>query len=133
MEGHGLRLLIRWKDGSADDITLPRQATTGRHWLPSETDSLLSLIDNQATQLEIASEFPNRQWRLIRNKVLSIRGKGVLRPRPKPIKDNESYLDYLKRVEGASLVDMGFVTGSATPLPCPGERSLPYMLRGVTP
>lgn len=57
----------------------------------------MDLIDEGASQIEIAHQFPMRKWKMIRRKVWSIRRKGSLKPRPKPIKDQETYLDYLAR------------------------------------
>lgn len=111
IEDHGLHLVIRWKDESKDEIFLPRQATTGTCWLPWETERLMELIDIGASQVEIAREFPTRKWSLIRNKVYFTRGEGTLKPKPKPIKDRETYLDYLTRIGDDSLEDISFEDG----------------------
>ncbi|KAA3663692.1 MAG: hypothetical protein DWQ04_09530 [Chloroflexi bacterium] len=114
--GHGLHLKVFWKDDSCDEITLPRQATTGTNWLPEETALFLELVSTATSQIEIAREFPNRKWAHIRNKHWHERGKGsgaALRFRPKPIKDNESYEDYLRRTKNDdSFVDTGSVSCS---------------------
>jgi len=98
VEVHGLQVTVRWKDGSADQIILPRQATTGTQWLPSELEQLLSMVDAHCAAIEIARAFPNRTWAMIRNKVYRHRGKGSLKLARKPMKDNENYWDYAERV-----------------------------------
>jgi len=114
VEDHGLCLVVHWKDSSSDEITLGRTATTGKPWSPSETDRLLELIDINASQVEIASEFPDRKWNLIRNKAWYLRGRGVLQPKPKPIKDQETYWEYLERVGEDSLDSIDSVACSVS-------------------
>ena len=75
IDGHGLQLVIHWRDGSSNEVTLPRQATRGNDWLPSETLRLFELLDGGAPQIEIAREFPDRKWKDIRNKIWRVRGK----------------------------------------------------------
>jgi hypothetical protein len=97
VEEHGLRLVTRWRDDSYDEITLPRQATNGTQWLPTETARLLELVDAGASQTEIAAEFPDRKWKYIHYKVWSLRGRSSLKFRPKLIKDSETHKDYIAR------------------------------------
>jgi DNA invertase Pin-like site-specific DNA recombinase len=111
---HGLRLIVRWRDNSTDEVSLGRTATNGKPWSPRDTARLLELIDASAPQIEIASEFPDRKWSLIRNKAWSLRGRGVLQPRPKPIKDQESYWEYVERVGEEPVDSMDSVTCSGT-------------------
>lgn len=110
--GHGLHLVICWRDTKTDEITLPRQSTTGTNWLPEETAWLLELLETAEAQLEIAQAFPNRKWKDIRLKVAHATGESSkLKFHPKPVKDDESYHDYLRRIgvnsEIDSLADMG--------------------------
>jgi DNA invertase Pin-like site-specific DNA recombinase len=110
--GHGLHLVICWRDNKTDEITLPRQSTTGTNWLPEETERLLELLGTAETQMEIAQEFPGRKWKDIRLKVAHETGESSkLKFRPKPIKDDESYQDYLHRTgldsDADSFTDMG--------------------------
>jgi hypothetical protein len=109
-EKHGLRLRVVWKDQTADEIVVYRQATTGRLWTAQEAARLFELIDRGAAQMEIAREFPTRKWSLIRNKVWSVRGSNSIHFDRKPIKDGETYLDYRKRMENGALEDVGSVT-----------------------
>jgi DNA invertase Pin-like site-specific DNA recombinase len=128
--GHGLQLVICWKDNKTDEITLPRQSTTGINWLPEETKRLLELLDTAETQIEIAQEFPERKWKDIRLKVAHATGESSkLRYRPKPVKDNESYKEYLQRVGNNddldSLTAMGSGMCSETGRPGGPVRSRP--------
>ncbi|MEZ4678183.1 MAG: recombinase family protein [Caldilineaceae bacterium] len=94
--GHGLYLVIKWKDDTTDEILLPRQATTGTCWLPHEVELLLSLVDSGASQYKIAKAFPHRKWEMIRGKYVAETGK-PLKFKPKRIKDKETISDYLER------------------------------------
>lgn len=117
VENHGLHLVIKWKDRSVDEILLPRQATTGICWLSWETERLLELIESNASQIEIAKEFPTRKWTMIRDKVSRISGCGSLKPKPKPIKDQETYMDYLTRTGHDSLGELSSEDGFSTNCP----------------
>lgn len=103
---HGLLLVVRWKDNSDSEFTLPRKTNRGTNWLEDDLRRLFILIENKASQVEIAREFPNRKWESIRDKVWRMRGSGSLVVNPKPIKDNETFWDYLKR-EDISLDSIG--------------------------
>lgn len=50
-------------------------------------------------QVEIAAALPTRNWRAIRIKIYEIIGFRRFHISPKPIRDAETYQDYLKRVE----------------------------------
>lgn len=102
LEGQAVRLIVEWRDGSTDEVSLARQGTTYLQWLKTEEARLFSLVDEGASQLEICSVFPNRTWDAIRQKVWSVRGKGSLQVSPMPIKDDETYTDYLKRTSGST-------------------------------
>lgn len=99
VEKHGLRLVIRWRDETADEIVLARQNTTGIQWLPSEIEVLRSLVERNASQVEIAQTFPERQWQSIRYKLFQHFGKGTACVHPKPIKDDETFEDFQKRID----------------------------------
>jgi DNA invertase Pin-like site-specific DNA recombinase len=114
MPAHALRLTVYWKDGTSDEMVLPRQATTGTCWLPEETQELLRLVESGASQIEIAQTFPERKWKAIRLRYWRETGSGAeLTFRPKPIKDEESFLDYLERT-GQSFGDGGSAACSET-------------------
>ena len=125
LEGHGLNLVVRWKDKTSDEIALPRQATTGDNWLPEQTGFLLHLVEMGATQLKIARAFPDRKWTSIRMKYWRERGgSSELRLRPKPIRDQETYRDYLERtgqvndaLSDNSFTDYGFGNSSRNRTP----------------
>ena len=104
VEGAGIRLVIHWRDMTSSEIILPRQASNGVEWLPSESKRLFALVDAHASQIEIAQAFPQRSWRLIRNKVYWERGKGALEVSPKLIGDEETYNMYLTRCKSAPAI-----------------------------
>ena len=117
VEGHGLHLVICWKDKKSSEITLPRQATIGNNWLPEQVELLFELVRTEASQIEIAREFPERKWQYIKGKYRKSGGGSEINRRPKPIKDVESYYDYLERTgkqdDTNSLLSMGSVTHSS--------------------
>ncbi|MBA3869513.1 MAG: recombinase family protein [Anaerolineae bacterium] len=100
LEGQAICLQIEWRDGSTDEVSLARQGTTYLQWLKTQEEHLFHLVDDGASQLEIAASFPNRTWDAIRQKVWAVRGKGSLQVSPLPITDTETYGDYLKRTNG---------------------------------
>jgi hypothetical protein len=96
---HGLHLVIYWRDRSIDELTVARQSRTARDWLDSEIETLLSLVDREATQLEFAATFPDRNWQSIRHRLWKIYGQGgVDEIDPKPIHDHETYPMYFARI-----------------------------------
>ena len=77
-------------------------------WLNEEVSLLIDLINNGATQIEIASTFRDRTWDGIRRKATKVMGKVLQGIDPKPIKDTETYEDYLERKdEGQKQADSG--------------------------
>jgi hypothetical protein len=102
IERQGVILVLHWRDGSTDTITLPRQASTGNNWLQSEIDELLALVDADAPQVEISAAFPDRAWKDIRQKLYDLRGKGSYHVDPKPVRDKETYDMYLERTQNAT-------------------------------
>jgi len=100
LEGQAIRMMVEWRDGSTDEVSLARQGTTYLQWLKTHEARLFDLVDEGASQLEIAAAFPDRTWDAIRMKVWGVRGKGSLQVSPLPMKDAETYRDYLKRTNG---------------------------------
>jgi hypothetical protein len=90
---------IEWRDNSFYEFVLPYRSDTWMLWLPSEIDMLKKLLESDATQVEIAAALPTRNWRAIRIKIYEIIGFRRFHISPKPIRDAETYEDYLKRVE----------------------------------
>ena len=112
-EGHGLHLTVRWRDNSSDGLLLPRQATTGTHWLPLEVERLRALVSSGAGQVEIARAFPTRKWAMIRDKYWRLGADtSKLSFRPREIKDSETYHDYVQRSGGRGLAHMDSVSCS---------------------
>jgi len=105
------RLTIVWRDGSKDDAPLRWTHQYGSGWLPEERDRLVQLIRQGATQIEIAKEFPTRSWQAIVASARVATGK-YLRARPRHIKTQETYEDYLARINstGLSASDSGSMT-----------------------
>jgi hypothetical protein len=90
---------IEWRDNSFYEFVLPYRSDTWTLWLPSEIDMLKELVESEATQVEISAALPTRNWRAIRIKIYEIIGFRRFHISPKPIRDAETYEDYLKRVE----------------------------------
>lgn len=101
-----LRLNIHWRDNSVNQVLVRSNASHTPHWLPDETERLLELYDNDVSQIEIAREFPDRDWNSIGNKLYRLRGTTTLRHNAKPIKNRETYQDYLDRVGDNILANM---------------------------
>jgi len=92
---------IRWRDESVDEFVLPWSAKSWTLWLPAEVETLRKLIEQKATQEEISAALPNRNWRAIRIKAYEIIGKRSFHISPKPIREDETYADYIERMERA--------------------------------
>jgi hypothetical protein len=90
---------IRWRDESLDEFVLPWSAKTWTLWLPEEVETLTQLIEAKVTQEEISAALPNRNWRAIRIKAYEIVGKRSFQISPKPVREDETYADYLERME----------------------------------
>ena len=57
------------------------------------------LLEEGASQVEIMAVLPKRNWRAIRIKIYEIIGERKFHISPKPIRDKETYEDYMARVE----------------------------------
>lgn len=62
-----LTLVIYWREGSADILTIGKKASSGHAWTPWELERIRTLVSANAGQLEIAAAFPYLKWRQIRN------------------------------------------------------------------
>ena len=104
----GLMLQIKWRDQTTDEVMLIRQSGAARDWLMSEVQELLDLLDNDASQVEIAAAFPDRTWEAIRHRIWEVRGGGAVdHIDPKPIHDRETYTDYVERISGDTVRKAG--------------------------
>lgn len=103
LSDRGVKLLMRWRDSSSDLVEIPRKGTTYTQWLASESSRLIELLEQNAAQVEIAAAFPTRKWAIIRTKIQTLEKRFSPFFAPKPIKDRESYSDYLKRLERIKL------------------------------
>ena len=92
-------VLIRWRDNSTDEFTLPYRSNTWELWASAEIEHLRQLIEENADQVQIATALPNRNWRAIRIKAYEILGERKFHISPKPIRDKETFEDYQIRVE----------------------------------
>lgn len=90
---------IHWRDKSIDNFVLPWSAKTWTLWLPEEVETLTQMIEAKATQEEISVALPSRNWRAIRIKAYEIVGKRSFQISPNPICEDETYADYLERME----------------------------------
>lgn len=94
-----LTFTIYWQDGSTDQLEIGRVATTGIPWYPQDNELLIKIMEEGADQLEVARTFPHRSWHAIYNKYKRLTGKSLTwGKRRNPIRKNESYEDYLKRI-----------------------------------
>jgi DNA invertase Pin-like site-specific DNA recombinase len=96
-EGHQLQIIVHWRDGNTDEVMLARSGTTYNGWLKSQEERLFALVDEGASQIEICAIFPYRKWKSIRDKVYYERGSASLQLSPLPIREEETYSDFVKR------------------------------------
>ncbi len=114
-KGQGLHLKVRWRDNGFDELHLRRQSRTGLFWTPDEIERLHTLVASGAGQIEIASAFPDRIWKVIKGKYKrDMEGKASLKLRPKPIRDRETYGDYLARSQNDIVERVGSEDGPMT-------------------
>lgn len=92
-------IVIHWRDNSTDEFVLPYRADAWVLWTPAEVDQLRQAVEAGASQVEIAASVPTRNWRAIRIKIYEIIGERKFHISPKPIRDKETYEDYMARVE----------------------------------
>jgi hypothetical protein len=92
-----IRAYLRQKHNKPE--FLPWSAKTWTLWLPAKVETLQQLLESKATQEEISAALPNRNWLAIRIKTYEIVDKRLFYISPKPIRDEETYADYLERME----------------------------------
>ncbi len=92
-------VIIHWRDSSTDEFVLPYRADAWVLWSPAEVESLRQAVEAGASQIEIAASVPTRNWRAIRIKIYEIIGERKFHVSPKPIRDKETYQNYMARVE----------------------------------
>lgn len=97
-ESHDLALVVYWLDGSVDHTVVEYRTAKGTTWRRRETERLLELLDAGATQIEIAREFPERNWGDIYKHLYFLRGSAAHVFSALPIKYKESYTMYLERI-----------------------------------
>jgi DNA invertase Pin-like site-specific DNA recombinase len=89
-----LRLTVVWRDGSTDVIEMgPSVSPLYPRWTQQDIDQLAQLVNNGASQLEIAKTFPDKKWKYIRSRILKIVGHTVSFS-PQRIREDETFLDY---------------------------------------
>ncbi len=90
---------ICWRDNSSDVFKLRYRADKYTMWSPNEIAALQESIERKASQIEIAQALPKRNWRAIRIKAYEIVDRRSFQISPKPIRDGETYTQYLERIE----------------------------------
>lgn len=71
--------------------------------MKAQADLLLALVDRGAAQIEIAATFPYRTWAMIRGKYVALRREALELSGPQPIKDDETYEQYLRYTDGGAV------------------------------
>jgi hypothetical protein len=97
-------IVIYWNDESTDRLRLTRITSSGTVWLPQEIDLLVNMVNGGATQLEIAQAFPNRKWKNLYFKYTSVTRKSLNLRQNHPVKQHESYNDYIERIGLSSTI-----------------------------
>lgn len=90
-----LQLTIQWVDNTEQTVTLYRQGVRDQ-WSFAETYTLERLLDANASQLEIGEYLPEKTWKSIHKRIARIDATRIFRP--KPIRDYETYNEYLQRI-----------------------------------
>jgi DNA invertase Pin-like site-specific DNA recombinase len=109
--GH-LNLTIHWRDGSSSRMEMLRASTSKNVWLPQHVAKLVKMVESGKGQLEIAKEFPERQWSQIYRKYHFLTHKPLDLTEDHPIGKYESYNEYLERIGSQSMT-------SGVDSPCP--------------
>jgi hypothetical protein len=100
LEQKAIHLEVHWRDNTVDEICL---ANVVNGWLPDDETRLLEIVDSGASQVEICAAFPSRTWKSIGNKLKVARGARIALFDKKLIKDDETYEDFVKRVQEKGL------------------------------
>ncbi len=95
-----LTLRIIWFDDSVTELTVRRSQRQDQVWTLAELDTLISLVNAGATQLEIARALPKRKWENIRRQIRLHCGLGLCIPEVGVVRQSESYDDHTHRVGG---------------------------------
>lgn len=118
LDDQAIHLRIIWQDASENEVTLPRDAGNGKFWMTEEMDKLVALMQSGADQITVAAAFPDRSWGKIRRRyVLYTKDLGKyerLTISPKPIREYETYNEYLKRSGQESTTSSSSESYSAT-------------------
>ncbi len=94
---NAIQFIVHWLGGKTSSMTLGQKPAIGTQWTFDEAESLLRLLGEGASQIEVAAEFPDRVWRVICDKIKNLRDRKSATFTPKPIRDFESYNDYIVR------------------------------------
>lgn len=95
-DNKALKLTIYWFDGVVEEIILPKTNTDEYAWSFEDHYQLTHLLNNSASQVEIAKLFPDRIWGYIQAKIRLMGYR--IQFRPKPIRTDETFQDYENRV-----------------------------------
>ncbi len=80
----------------ADDQ--PYHAHSGDHWTADDEERLIALVENGASQVELAEAFPHRKWGRIRAEVTGLLGKGIPIKGVGEVKRDETFELYQQRI-----------------------------------
>lgn len=94
-----LSLLIKWKDGTQDTVTIPASSTA---WLNSDWLALLAMLESGASQLEIMSRLFKYTWKTIRQRYFDRTGER-LPIKAGPARHKENIFEYWNRTKDESV------------------------------
>jgi hypothetical protein len=85
----------------------------GPRWQPEEVEKLQALLDKGAGQLEIAA-LPYRSRQGLRQQITALRAREFKVPGPRPMEDNEAFIEYSER-NPAAAESMAFLISKILP------------------
>ncbi|MEZ4710680.1 MAG: hypothetical protein R3A44_26015 [Caldilineaceae bacterium] len=99
LETNYMHLKIYWRDGSSDEVSVRPETKHGVKWTQEEIDRLVEIGSREKDPLTIASHFPDRNWRALRERYYKTTGKSLPYSYPNPLRHKESYNMYLEKIE----------------------------------
>lgn len=96
--GRGFKLIVHWVDGSTDEINMRRSNGGGRGWSYRDIMMLQRLVEDGASQIDIAERFLHRKWKAIRREIKRLFGKVDI-PGPFLLREEETYGEFAHWVD----------------------------------